>query len=173
VGPIFRSRLLSALVAFSGLMTAWVVTADQELGFPLVLVEQGVTSLRFGNEIVNGETVPRYLFVIRDGSVVTVFGKRTPGTGSRLFYCPNERFFVSPDDEALYDREGRYVQGPGTGDMVEYRRTINTEDLTLFIGGATERPRSKGEISGAAAEKYLNWRADPDTQQKFCQDPIR
>lgn len=173
MGAIIRSRLLSALVAFGGLMLAWSVTAEQAVGYPLVLVPQGVSVLTLGTELVDGEEVPRRVFVIRDGSIVTVLATVAPGTGSALVFCPRERFFVSPEDGSLFDRAGRYVDGPATGDMAEYRRQIDPEALDLFVGSRVERPRSAGQVSGEAGEAYRNWRADPEVPQKFCQDPVR
>jgi len=173
VGAIIRTRLVSACIAFGFLMLAWTLTADVALGYPLILLKQGVSSLRFGTEVIDGVTVPKSVFVIRDGSVITVLGKTTPGTGSRLVYCPAERFFVSPEDAALFDRSGQYVQGPGTRDMDEYRRQVDPEALALYVGERTERPRSNGQISGEAAEAYLTWKADPSVPQRFCQDPVQ
>lgn len=173
VRAILVSRLVSMAVAVGMLLVGWIVTAGQPVGHPLVLIEQGVTAMRFGTEVVDGETVPKDVFVIRDGSVIRIFSKRTPGTGSLLVYCPKERFFVSPEDTSLFDREGRYVEGPATGDMAEYKKTIDTEELELTVGDRVDRERSNGEISGEAAQAYLEWKADPATPRAFCQDPVR
>lgn len=165
--------MVSMAVAFGVLIGGWALTAEQVAGYPLVLVDQGVTALTFGNEEVDGRTVPKRVFVIRDGSVITILGTTTPGRGLPIVYCPNERFFVAPDDASLFDRGGRYVEGPATGDMFEYRRQIDPENLELFVGDRIERPRSKGQVSGEAAEAYFNWKADPETPQRFCQNPVR
>jgi hypothetical protein len=174
VGKIIRSRLTSALIAIAGLMVAWVVTADPDPNvIPMILIDQDVSSVRAGTEKVDGRQEPREVFVIRDGSVISVFSKRVPGTGSQLVYCPTERFFVSPTDYSLFDRTGRYVAGPATRDMDEYKVVVDYDALEIRIGELQQRRRSDGEIPGAVAEKFFNWRADPSVPQAFCQQPVR
>lgn len=151
-------------MALAGLGVAWTLDAGREVGYPLVLIEQGVTVVD-----IDGQA----LFAIRDGASLTFLGTTTPGTGSRLVWCPIEGFFVSPDDTALYTREGRYVAGPGTRDMDLYPTEIKQDTLQVFLlEGPRERPRSNGQVSGEAGEAYRSWKADPDTPQKFCQNPV-
>lgn len=156
------SRLIAAAIAIATLTGAWFVASDEVSGYPFVLVGQGVEARSFGD---------REVFTVRDGSTVVVLGRTTPGTGSPLVYCPRERFFVAPADGALFDRSGRYVDGPAEGDMFVYRSLVDAQGF-LRLGKKITPSRSSGEISGEAGEAYRNWRADPDTPQRFCQDEI-
>lgn len=168
---MIRSRLLAVAIAMSGLMTAWALTAEAKLGYPLHLVQQGVTKMRLPVQTPD-EVYVRDVYVIRDGSQITVFDPFAPGTETRLVWCPREEFFVSPSDASLFDRSGRYVDGPATGDMAQYLVSISTETLELELGPKRQRPKTTGEVSGDAAERYRNWKADPATPQRFCQDPV-
>jgi hypothetical protein len=155
---------MAAAIAIVGLLVAWTLDAGREIGYPLVQIEQGVTVVK-----IDGLR----LFSIRDGASVTFLGKTTPGTGTDLVWCPIERFFVSPEDAALFTREGEYVAGPAKRDMDLYPHEIRQDTLQVFLlEGPTERPRSNGQVSGEAGEAYNKWKADPDTPQKFCQNPV-
>lgn len=163
VRQVLVSRGIAAAIAIVGLFAAWSLDAGREIGYPLVQIEQGVSVIPIAGTRV---------FAIRDGAAVTLLGRETPGTGTQLVYCPDEAFFVSPDDYALYDRQGRYVAGPGTRDMDRYPHRVDQGTLQVFLDGEViQRPRSVGEISGEAGEAYQTWKADPDTPRAFCQNP--
>lgn len=156
-------RLVSASIAIGALFLAWAVEGDAMLGYPLVNIRQGVTVVT-----IDGRSV----FAIRDGAALRFLGRTVPSTGARIVYCPKEGFFVGPGDFSLFDREGRYVDGPVAGDMDRVRHRTDQVELQVYLGEVEERRRSIGEISEDSAAAYRAWREAPDTPQRFCQDEI-
>lgn len=160
---ILLSRMVAAAVAIVGLLIAWVLDAGRPIGYPLVLIEQGVTAVQIGNQDV---------FAIRDGAVLEILGRSTP-EGERIVYCPNEAFFVAPGDGSLFTRAGAWVAGPSSRNMDRHPVTIKPETLQVFLAEREQRARSSGAtVDGEAGEAYRSWRSAPDEAQAFCQNPV-
>lgn len=157
------SRLLAAGLATAGLLVAWAIDAGRPIGYPLVQIDQGVTAFN-----LDGAPV----FAVRNGAALQVLG-RTTVEGSRVLWCPNERFFVAPSDASLFTRDGEWVAGPSKRDMASFEVNTQSETLQVFLGEPTHAPRATGaSVEGAAGEAYRDWAAAPDDLQKFCQNPV-
>lgn len=159
---ITAARTLSGTIATASLIVAFMLSNDEPSGMPLILIDQGVSAQRISS---------RDVFVSREGSFLRIWDRTTPGTESPLVFCPRESFFVSPEDKALFDDQGRYVAGPGNGDMVQHVTKIDPGAI-VKLGKRVFPKRSEGTITGEAAKAYQDWLADPSKAQRFCQDEV-
>lgn len=156
-------RIVAAVVAV-GLVIGLRATVTRDTGFPISLLQQGVTAL---------DVKGAHVFMVRQGSVVTAFATDAQFERDTLVWCPVESVFVSPQRFELYTIDGAYIDGPGLRDMTQYPVKVDG-DLQVRVNVARPvraRARSNGEVSGEIGQLYKNARAGRAV--RFCQNPVR
>ena len=142
------------------------VAADEPEGIPLILVPQGVSF-----HLIDDTRV----FLDRQGSILTAFyGHSTLGNpGEPIVYCPNERAFVAPLDQSLWNERGEWVGGDAPRDLDTFKAGFGQDLVVRIDTDAVIRSKGQtgGEVSGEAGAAYSRFRAG-DANAGFCLNPI-
>lgn len=73
--------------------------------------------------------------------------------GDRVLYCSVDETFSSPAHGEKFDREGRYMAGPASGDLGIYPVEVRENNVVVDVSGDPELPErsnvdvSSGELS--------------------------
>jgi hypothetical protein len=99
--------------------------------------------------------------------------------GERLWWCPDEKVFVSPSHGELFGANGHYLAGPASRDLD--RATVTDDasgklavDLSrIQRGKARSQPDSFEGLSPDVKSRYLEWSGrDQGAPSSFCHNHI-
>lgn len=69
--------------------------------------------------------------------------------GDRVLYCSLNETFSSPAHGEIFDREGRYISGPASGDLGVYPLRIRDDNVVVDVSNDPELPeRSNADLVG-------------------------
>lgn len=123
-------RMVAGFVTFAlaiVLFPLWALSGVQaKAGEPVRLsdVPQGVSALD-----VSGSRV----FLVRDGRKITGFDAASPHLSSSLWWCRDERVFLSPVNGEVFDERGRLLWGQAATDMRRFELDVVGDRALLRV----------------------------------------
>ena len=90
------------------------------------------------------------LYVVAGNDGLIALGDDARHVGDRVLYCSLDETFSSPAHGERFDRQGRYLAGPASGDMGTYPVELRNNQIVVDVSNGPHLPgRSVGGFADA------------------------